>query len=46
MTDQRAAVVRARSPQIVLVDQPLDDASPVSPWFAGGSPPGSGSRTG
>ena len=39
---KHAAVVRARSPRIVLVGEPLDDGSPVSPGFAGGSPPASG----
>lgn len=39
---KHAAVVRARSPRIVLVGQPLDDGSPVSPGFTGGSPPASG----
>lgn len=38
---KHAAVVRARSPRIVLVGEPLDDGSPVSPGFAGGSPPAS-----
>ena len=39
---KHAAVARARSPQIVLVSQPLDDASPVSPGFTAGAPPASG----
>ena len=43
---KQAAVASARSPLVVLVSLPLDDSSPVSPDFPGGSPAASSPQRG